>query len=395
MFRSFSPLGLLRRDSSRDNITFTLTVPTSQGTFALPRTTDSGIAINGRQSKLIITDYTFGSYGALLYTTAAIYFAGRIGQRDILFLHGFADQSHEFTLTLDGAGTRIKSSRVLFNSTLIQRSTTVTVLPGSAGLLTIWDSPTQLILFSDPVTAATFWAPAIRDETPETIKGYETYWQFGTNTTALIGGPYLVRNATLESDTRSRKELTLALRGDLNASVPLTVIAPPEVSSITWNGERVRVQNHGRGFFTGELTMSTSVKEAKNKVPELKGWRFADSLPEVQPGFDDSEWVVANRTTTNAFVKPLFGDGRVLYGACSAFGSSHGCSLKWAQDVTMNCESSAKLIGGVDFDRIDSCENTVLWRGHFNGTGAETSVNLTIYGGTCQYTISRSPAAMP
>lgn len=368
-------------------------MPTSQGTFALPRTTDSGIAINGRQSKLIITDYTFGSYGALLYTTAAIYFAGRIGQRDILFLHGFADQSHEFALTLDGAGTRIKSSRVLFNSTLIQGSTTVTVLPGSAGLLTIWDSPTQLILFSDPVTAATFWAPAIRDETPETIKGYETYWQFGTNTTALIGGPYLVRNATLEWGSRSRRELTL--RGDLNASVPLTVIAPPEVSSITWNGERVRVQNHGRAVFTGELTMSTSVKEAKNKVPELKGWRFADSLPEVQPGFDDSEWVVANRTTTNAFVKPLFGDGRVLYGACSAFGSSHGCSLKWDQDVTMNCESSAKLIGGVDFDRIDSCENTVLWRGHFNGTGAETSVNLTIYGGTCQYTISRSPAAMP
>ncbi len=26
----------------------------------------------------------------------------------------------------------------------------------------------------------------------------------------------------------------------------------------------------------------------------------------------------------------------------------------------------------------------MLWRGHFNGTGAESSVNLTIYGGTCK-----------
>jgi hypothetical protein len=28
-----------------------------------------------------------------------------------------------------------------------------------------------------------------------------------------------------------------------------------------------------------------------------------------------------------------------------------------------------------------SCENVVLWRGHFNATGAEKSVNLSINGG--------------
>ena len=28
-----------------------------------------------------------------------------------------------------------------------------------------------------------------------------------------------------------------------------------------------------------------------------------------------------------------------------------------------------------------SCENIVLWRGHFNATGSETSVNLSINGG--------------
>lgn len=30
---------------------------------------------------------------------------------------------------------------------------------------------------------------------------------------------------------------------------------------------------------------------------------------------------------------------------------------------------------------VPSCENMVLWRGHFNATGRETSVNLTINGG--------------
>ncbi len=32
-----------------------------------------------------------------------------------------------------------------------------------------------------------------------------------------------------------------------------------------------------------------------------------------------------------------------------------------------------------------SCENNVVWRGHFDATGSETAVNLTIYGGECAY----------
>ncbi len=242
----------------------------------------------------------------MLYTTAAILFAGTIGSRDILFLHGFADQSHEVALKLSGSGTKHNSTRVTFDSTTSPGFTTIAIQPGGAGLLTLWDSDEQLVLFADPVTAATFWAPAIRSETPETVPGFEHFWQFGTNTTALVGGPYLVRNATLNAGT-------LALRGDLNASVPLTIIAPPEAKHVTWNGEHVAVQDHGRGLLTGQLKQKTGVGSVK--VPSLTGWKYADSLPEVQAGFDDSAWVVANKTRTNIFQKPVFGDGRVLYGA--------------------------------------------------------------------------------
>ena len=34
-----------------------------------------------------------------------------------------------------------------------------------------------------------------------------------------------------------------------------------------------------------------------------------------------------------------------------------------------------------------SCENIVLWRGHFNATGRETSVNLSINGGEGNFRI--------
>ncbi|TBU55766.1 glycoside hydrolase superfamily [Dichomitus squalens] len=323
--------------TSTANISFTLTAPSSQGTLTLPPTTGS-IALNGRQSKLIITDYSFGARGSVLYTTASIFFAGTIGQRDVLFLFGDANQSHEFALTLAGSGTRSTSTRLEFSDSTVGKGiTNVAVQPGSNELLTIWDSPSQLILFADPVTAATFWAPAVKSQTRNTVPGFESFWQFGTNTTVLVGGPNLVRNATISGNT-------LALRGDLNASVPLTVVAPSAVKRVTWNGAPVSVQSSG-ALLTGRLTQNANVRRVT--VPKLTGWKFNDSLPEIQPGFDDSAWTVANKTTTNINLQPLFGDGRVLY----------GCDYQF-------------------------CEGHVLFRGHFNATGSETGANLTIYGGS-------------
>ncbi|OBZ71548.1 putative beta-galactosidase A [Grifola frondosa] len=325
--------------SSMANITFHITVPTSNGTLTLPRTFSS-IALNGRQSKVLLTDYSFGVKSSVLYSTASVFFAGTIGTRDVLFLFGDGDQSHEAALAFTGSGVRAQSADVRFSGG--GAATTVTFLPGVKGLITVWDSDTQLVLFADPVTAATFWAPTIPAAMPNTAPGLESFWQFGSNTTVLVGGPYLVRNASISHGE-------LALRGDLNVSVPLTVIAPSSVTAISWNGERVPVDatttSAGRGFLTGHLTLSSSVKSIE--APTLGGWRFADCLPEVQPGFSDEDWAIADHTSTNITQKPLFGDGRVLYGCDYGF-----------------------------------CENTVLWRGHFTATGAETSVNLTINGGS-------------
>ena len=49
-------------------------------------------------------------------------------------------------------------------------------------------------------------------------------------------------------------------------------------------------------------------------LPEIGDWKFADSLPEIRPGFSDALWTIASHTTTNCPRKPYYGDGRVLYG---------------------------------------------------------------------------------
>jgi len=126
----------------------------------------------------------------------------------------------------------------------------------------------------------------------------------------------------------------------------LTVIAPKSVKKITWNDAIVEssvsasltVSKHGA--LVGQLQRAISLTGVS--VPTLTGWMFHDSLPETDSSFDDSTWVTADHTTTNIPYKPYYGDGRVL-------------------EI--------------------SCENVVLWRGHFEATGKEKSVNLTVNGG--------------
>ena len=303
----FGPDATLSWVSRSADISYTLTVPSSRGPLSLPQSF-SALEIHGRQSKLYVVDYTFGAHGILHHSTAAVFVATTIGSRDVLFLTGDTDQSHEAVLILSGlGGKRAEDAHVLYTNAQ-DGATLVTVRAGRAsGVTTLWDSDEQLVLFADPVTAATFWAPPVRAPTPSagTVRGMENFFQFGTNTTVLVGGPNLVRNASLSEDGA-----TLALRGDLNASVPLTVVAPSSVKTVEWNGKSVRVKSDGKGVLSGKLAQSVGLKDIR--LPKLGGWKFNDSLPEIQPGFDDSTWIVANKTTTNLSVKPA--SGVVLYG---------------------------------------------------------------------------------
>ena len=283
-------------------ITFKLNVTTSIGNFEVPRLTP-GITLAGRQSKVIVTDYSFGS-SKVIYSTAQILYAGQIGGRDVLFLYDDSAFGSEAAMSFSGT-PRIQGGGIFTESNGV---TTVTFLPGIRGLVTVWDSSEQLVLYGDIDTAGTFWSPEIpADRSVE----FANYWQFGTNTSILVGGPYLVRNATIMGST-------LALCGDLNENVRLTIIAPDDVKMVTWNGISISADIAAtsmltaQGGFVAQL-QSSSIATAFTPPP-LANWRYADSLPEIHNGFSDANWTNANHTTTNIPFKPYYGDGRVLYG---------------------------------------------------------------------------------
>ncbi|KAK0504453.1 glycoside hydrolase family 35 protein [Armillaria luteobubalina] len=324
--------------SSMANTNFKLTVATAEGELQIPQV-ESAITLSGRQSKVIITDYIFGS-SRVQYSTAQVFFAGVIDDRDVLFLYGDSSQGHEAAIYFTGTPNQLHPRSPFVFTSRSKGATVLSFLPGIQGLVTLYDSDTQLVLFGDTDTAATFWSPVIAGNEADPLRNF---WGLGTNASILVGGPYLVRSASITGTE-------LALRGDLSEGARLTVIAPKSIRSISWNGELISsdvVAAAGLtsvGGFIGHLELGASFNGIK--VPELKGWKYKDSLPEIGRHFDDEAWVVADHTSTNIPLKPYYGDGRVLYGCDYGF-----------------------------------CENIVLWRGHFVASGSEKSVNLSINGG--------------
>jgi hypothetical protein len=203
------------------------------------------------------------------------------------------------------------------------------------------------VLVTDKVTAKSFWQP-------HTSTSYDVSPSGASS--VLVAGPYLVRNATVAGST-------LALVGDTNATTTLTVIAPSAVKKVTWNGAAVSVSSGPAGGLVGKLGAP-----AKVSLPSLKSakWKAADSLPEVDPKFDDSAWVVANKTSVARKQKPYSGKYVLYadeYGTCI-----HPIPLLPSLALTIPTIS----------DRPGFHSGNFIFRGYFKGQAS--AIDLSVEG---------------
>lgn len=230
-------------------------------------------------------------------------FAGKIGSRDILFLYG--DPLDNISLALDHKYDSMKSAGpAKFEMNADKYTSTFLFSNPSSSLTVVSTSSNQLIIYTDLAVAGTFWNPIISSD-PSNPRS--NFYSFGTNETVLIGGPYLVRNASISGST-------LHIIGDLLASYEvesstiLTVFAPESVHSMTWNSIPVTLDmNHDLSPF-GALVGSVSVSQVDFEVPALENWKMKDSLPEIRRDFDDSDWIEAKEGALNNPYPPLYGD---------------------------------------------------------------------------------------
>lgn len=75
-----------------------------------------------------------------------------------------------------------------------------------------------------------------------------------------------------------------------------------KVKTVKWNGKAIKTRRTAYGSLVGR---APGAEDARILLPSLISWRAQDTLPEIQPDYDDSRWTVCNKTVSVNGVKPL------------------------------------------------------------------------------------------
>ncbi|RAR00432.1 glycoside hydrolase family 35 protein [Stemphylium lycopersici] len=263
---------------TRDVTDFSITVKTSEGDVTIP-----SMQLAGRQSRWVVTDYEIGDE-TLLYSSAEIASYGLFNQ-PVLVFYTREGQTGEFafkssgnvTFKSWGAESDIASASAngTYSSFKFTQSKGASVVQFSNGVLAyLLDIP----------TAWTFFAPPTTDD-PNVTPDNQIF----------VFGPYLVRSASVSSGK-------VAVVGDNANATTIEVYAGSGVGTISWNGKELDTKKTAYGSLTAQLK---GTADRKISLPELSDFKAADSSPEIEPSYDDSNWVVADKTTTLSPVKPL------------------------------------------------------------------------------------------
>ncbi|KAH8093824.1 glycoside hydrolase family 35 protein [Cristinia sonorae] len=323
----------LRQNDARslDKITTTLTVSTSAGTISIPRS--GTITLNGRDTKIIVTDFVFGaSKTNILYSTTEVMTWTTIDDTDYIVLYALSGETGETVLTFPTKQKANLEAAAGVSATVSESSVTLNYDLGAPSFTRISVGGKNVVVITVQKETAYNWhavdIPGRGD--------YANYFGFGTKQSVLVSGPYLIRSGEIHGST-------LALTGDLSADTDIEVVVPSSVRSVTWNGKQTRLTKTSQGTYKASLKTVAPVQ-----LPDLSSlkWKVSGSLPEIAVDFDDSSFVTADQKTTNYTNLPPLAGEHVLYSQQYGF------------------------FGG-----------NLIWRGHFNASGQETAFNLTLQGG--------------
>lgn len=317
---------------------------TSDGDITVP-----DVSLYGRQSKILATDYSFGSH-KLLYCSAEILTNG-VFDADVLVLYLKVGQTGELAFKGDALDHDVSGdSKVSFMSNGTRQVLRWTQSPGAT---TVKLSNGVLLYLLDQTTAWRFWAPTTT-----------SYPYAKADQHLFVLGPYLVRSAEISHQV-------LHISGDSDKTTTLEAyVGSTPIETIVWNGLRLSATKTPHGSYTATIP---GAEDRTIKLPSLDRWRSADSLPEADPAFDDSNWVVCNKTTTKSPYAPS--TLPVLYS--SDYGYHVGAKLYRAYfDGNDAAAANITASGGLGFG-WDAWLNGVHVGGHI-GDGALTTTSASL-----------------
>lgn len=229
----------------------------------------------------MVTNYKFGNQ-ELIYSSAEILTYGTFGKTDVLVFYAKEGQISQFALKGITSTSRVAGSSP--TSTKSEEGITTITYTQRPGTTVLRTKDGVIIYLLEQKTAWKFWAPTTT-KSPD-VKPSEQIFIFGS---------YLVRSASVDNNS-------VKILGDNDIATTIEVYTGnPNINAITWNGIRIKATKTSWGSVTATIP---GAENRKISLPVLENWRSKDSLPEIDPDYDDSKWVVCNKTTTLNPVKP-------------------------------------------------------------------------------------------
>lgn len=366
--------------SSFERTSYEVEIETSYKKIKLPKdeSKDKKLYLDGRDSRMIVTDKKLPNGAHVLYSSARIVFAGAVDSQDALVLLSEKGRRYETGWVVDGASFQVDS----FSSSEDQDPQLEIGQTLQDGILTIsWkvpETPLQsrmayirlsiggvpvLLALGDEEAMSTFYAPIVSSSRVNESSPYppqpsishppslSAYNLLGSNSTVLISGAPLIRRAAY-----SVSGSTLHLWGQTYSESILDIFAPYHVMALTFNGEIVPfIRTSWGGIRTLDIKgLSKAIQDWK--APDLSklDWKYSDSLPEIKNGFDDSDWISANKTSTfNPYFhsKSINTEGQVLFAGEYGF---HSGNILWRGEFEVGGENevsglSIQVEGGRSF----------------------------------------------
>jgi hypothetical protein len=314
---------------SRSVQKFSITLSISLGSVTVPE-----IELDGRQSKIIVTDYSLGNVTSLLYSSAEVLTYG-IFDKPVLILYLKAGQTGE--IAFSGA----KRDFVTHGHTVtIKHSDGITDFRGrdqrfsryswaqgkGVSVVSFGNNATKdglLVYMLDIPSAWSFFAPPTT-KNPNIEPDQQIF----------VLGPYLVRSANVTNNI-------LYVYGDSEKATDIEAYTgSPRVQTINWNGKDLKTEKTAYGALTAKIP---GPEGRVITLPILDKWKVADSFPEQAREYDDSKWTVCDRMVSRSPTPPL------------TFPSLHSSDYGFYTGIK-------------------------IYRGHFDGKAA-TKANITVSGG--------------
>lgn len=322
--------------TSLESTPYSFTVPTSQGNVTIPQL-GGNLILNGRDSKIHVTDYDVGGYN-VVYSSADIYTHGKSSEKQVLLLYGLIGETHEFAFlsklgkpTVEGDDSTVRIQTV-GSTVVVQWEVTeerkVLHYGSNLDVYLLWRND-----------AFNYWVLELEAASP--VGNYTSQ----TKDTVIAKSGYLLRTA-------SQSGTSLYLTGDLNTTSTLEIIAGLPGSNIVYfNGAKVSNVKSANGRLSATLGYSAPAID----IPDLASlsWKYIDSLPEIQPTYDDSAWTEASHPNTTNNARDNWGTVFALKTPTSLLSGDYGYHT-----------------------------GSLIYRGHFAAHGNETSLYLSTQGGS-------------